>query len=57
MMSDDSELFAIDSVKPPKDGWQVTRDVADWMAGQDRTRALKHIDRMEALYKESKPNA
>lgn len=47
MLGDISEV-----AKPAKDGWDVARDIANWMGGQDRTRALNHINQMEAVYKE-----
>lgn len=36
-----------------KDGWETARDIASWMDGKSRERALIHIDRMETLYRES----
>jgi len=34
-----------------KDGFDVARQIADWLYGQDREAALKHIDSAERILK------
>lgn len=40
-----TQEVAVESAE--KTGWRVAREVAGWLIGQDRARALAYVDRME----------